>query len=58
MIELDILETQENQLRFHHFDGEEAYQLGTFMAEYAKEHGITIASVSYTHLTLPTSDLV
>ena len=43
MIELDILETQENQLRFHQFDGEEAYQLGTFMAEYAKEHGITIA---------------
>lgn len=42
-VNLDTLIRQEELLQFDHFDHEVAYQLGTFMAEYAKKNQITIA---------------
>lgn len=41
--EIEVLKKQEELLQFESFDHEEAYRLGTFMVNYAKEHGITIA---------------
>lgn len=40
---IDILKKQEELLQFDHFDHGTAFDLGTFMVQYAKEHGITIA---------------
>lgn len=40
---LDILMKQEELLQFDHFDQEVAFELGTFMVNYAKKHNITIA---------------
>lgn len=41
--ELNILEKQEYFLQFEHFTNNDAYTLGTFMVEYARQKNITIA---------------
>ncbi len=45
--EVNILKKQEELLQFDVFDHEEAYRLGTFMVNYAKEHNIIIAVSIY-----------
>ncbi|WP_099467331.1 heme-degrading domain-containing protein [Konateibacter massiliensis] len=43
MEQLEILEKQEEMLRFKRFDHEEAFKLGNFMVEFAKKKKKTIA---------------
>ena len=40
---LSILKEQEELLQFPKFSHQEAYDLGCFMTDYARDHGITIA---------------